>query len=53
MSYAFLLWRGFIYSKAQEDLRAPPPWDGGGGGGLSPKRLCIYSLLSAWLLPSP
>jgi hypothetical protein len=28
----FLLWRGFIYSKAQENLRASPPREGGGGG---------------------
>jgi hypothetical protein len=27
-----LLWRGFMYSKAQENPRASPPRGGGGGG---------------------
>ena len=28
----FCAWRGFVYSKAQENLRASPPREGGGGG---------------------
>jgi hypothetical protein len=38
---------GVIYSKAQETLRAPPPWEGGGG---SPPRLIIEAIRIAFVV---